>query len=103
MLEASERDLPGDYNPPARLAATYKALKRWDEALAASDRALERAYGPRTLGILSTRADIFSGKGDKEAARRTLEQALATAEALPPGQRSEGAINNLKKKLETLK
>jgi tetratricopeptide (TPR) repeat protein len=103
MLEASERDLPGDYNPPARLATAYKALKRWDEALAASDRALTRAYGPRTLGILSTRADILSGKGDQEAARRTLEQALATAEALPPGQRSEATIAGLKKKLEALK
>src|SRR5262249_33728115 len=39
MLEASERDLPDDYNPPARLALAYKTMKRWNEALAASDRA----------------------------------------------------------------
>ena len=43
MLEASERDFPRDYNPPARLSAAYKAMKRWDEALAANDRALALA------------------------------------------------------------
>jgi tetratricopeptide (TPR) repeat protein len=103
MLEASERDLPGDYNPPARLATAYLWMKRWDEALAASDRALTKAYGPRKLGIYSTRADIFSGKDDREAARRTLEEAIAFADALPPGQRSESAIAGLRKKLEALK
>lgn len=103
MLEASERDLPGDYNPPARLATAYMWMKRWDEALAASDRALAKAYGPRRLGICSTRADIFSGKGDREAARRTLEEAIAYADALPPGQRSENSIAGLRKKLEGLR
>ncbi len=103
MLEAAERDLPEDYNPPARLATAYLWLKRWDEALAPSSRALAKAYGPRKLGIYSTRADIFSGKGDREAARRTLEEAIAYADALPPGQRSENAILGLRKKLEALK
>jgi tetratricopeptide (TPR) repeat protein len=99
MLTASERDLPDDYNPPARLAVAYKAMKRWDDALAASDRALKKAYGPRTLGMLQVRADIYTGKGDPAAARRTLEEALRMAEALPPGQRSEGTIAALRKKL----
>src|SRR5205085_3769326 len=52
MLQASEKDLPGDYNPPARLAAAYNAMKDWDDALAASERALKLAYGPRRLRIL---------------------------------------------------
>ena len=64
MLEASEKDLPEDYNPPARLANAYKAMKKWDEALAASDRAMAKVYGPRKLGVYSTRVDILSGKGD---------------------------------------
>jgi len=102
MLEASERDLPGDYNPPARLAAAFLWLKRWDEALAASDRALARAYGPRKLGFYSTRADIFSGKGDPAAARRTLEEAIRYAESLPAEQRSEATIAGLRKKLAAL-
>jgi len=102
MLEASERDFPNDYNPPARLAAAYKAMKRWDEALAASDRALAKVYGPRKLRVLQDRADIYVGRGETTSARRTLEEAVATAESLPLGQRSEGAIAALRKKLEAL-
>ena len=102
MLQASERDLPDDYNPPARLAAAYKAMKKYDEALAASDRALAKAYGPRKLGILQTRADIYREKGDAAAARKTMEDAVKLAESLPEGQRSEKTIANLKKKLEAL-
>lgn len=103
MLEASERDLPGDYNPPARLASAFKAMKQWDAALAASDRALAKVYGPRKLGVYSTRADIFSGKGDIAGARRTLEEAIAYADSLPAGQRSEGTLAALRKRLEALK
>ncbi len=102
MLEASERDLPNDYNPPARLAVAYKALKRWDDALKASDRALAKAYGPRKIGMWITRADIFSGMSDAAAAKGAIEQALSEAEAFPPGQRSENQIASLKKKLAAM-
>ena len=102
MLQQSEKDFPDDYNPPARLAVAYLEMGRWDEAVAASDRALARAYGPRKLRLYQNRADIFVGKGDPAGARKTLEEAIAFAEALPPGQRSEGAIASLKKKLATI-
>jgi len=102
MLQASERDLPNDYNPPARLAAAYKAMKKYDEALAASDRALAKAYGPRKLGILQTRADIYKEKGETAAARKTIEEAVKLAESLPEGQRSDRTIAALKKKLEKM-
>jgi tetratricopeptide (TPR) repeat protein len=102
MLEASERDLPDDYNPPARLAVAYKAGRRYDEALAASDRALSKAYGPRKVGILLTRADIYAAKGDRASARRTLEETLEYAQSLPAGQRSEKTIATVKKKLEAM-
>ncbi len=103
MLEASERDLPSDYNPPARLSTALKALSRWDEAMAASDRAMARAYGPRKLLLYRTRADIYAGKGDVASARRTLEEAIRFAEALPEGQRSEGTVTLLRKRLEGMK
>ncbi|MEO8350069.1 MAG: tetratricopeptide repeat protein, partial [Acidobacteriota bacterium] len=103
MLQQSERDLPGDYNPPARLASAYRAMKRYDDALAASDRALAKAYGPRKLGILQTRADIYKEKGDLASARKTIEEAVRLAESLPEGQRSERTIASIKKKLEGLK
>ena len=102
MLTASERDLPGDYNPPARLATAWKAMKRWTEALAASDRAMAKAYGPRKLLFYQTRSDIYVGLADSTAARRTLAEAVSFAEALPPGQRSETTIATLKRKLQAL-
>jgi predicted negative regulator of RcsB-dependent stress response len=75
-------------------------MKKLDEALAASDRALPRVQGPRRLSVLQTRADIFAAKGDAASARETLQQALAYAEGLPAGQRREGTIKALRKKLE---
>jgi thiol-disulfide isomerase/thioredoxin len=48
MLEQSERDFPDDYNPPARLGKAYLDLGRYDDAAAALERALGRAYGPRS-------------------------------------------------------
>jgi tetratricopeptide (TPR) repeat protein len=102
MLEASERDLPDDYNPPARLAAVYARMERWNEGLAASERALAKAYGPRKLRILQTRADLQTGMGDVAAARATLEEALALAESLPPGQRSERTIDGLRRAIEAM-
>jgi tetratricopeptide (TPR) repeat protein len=103
MLEASERDFPQDYNPPARLAAAYQAMKEWDKAVAASDRALRLVYGPRKLRVLDIKADVLKSKGDLAGARRTLEQAVAFAEALPAGQRSDARVAALKKKLDSLK
>jgi tetratricopeptide (TPR) repeat protein len=103
MLEQSARDFPDDYNPPARLALAYRALKRWDEALAASDVAMSKAYGPRKLTFYTARSDMYVGKGDKDAAIKTLEEALAYAQALPEGQRSKNTIASLQKRIDKLK
>ena len=100
MLQESEKDLPDDYNPPSRLAVAYMAMKKPDEALAASNRALPKVSGPRRVQVLQRRSDIFAAKGDAAASREALEQALACAKSLPAGQRSEGQIRALKKKLE---
>jgi len=102
MLDQSERDFPDDYNPPARLGLAYRTMGKNDDALAAYDRALAKAYGPRKIGILRGKADTYAAKGDKESARRTIEEAIRYAESLPVGQRSETTIASLKKKLETL-
>jgi tetratricopeptide (TPR) repeat protein len=102
FLEQSEKDFPDDYNPPQRLATAYKAMKKWPEALAASDRALKHAYGPRQFLVLNTRADIQLGMGERDAAEKTLNEALAKAEAMPDGQKSEGTIKNLKGRIEKL-
>jgi tetratricopeptide (TPR) repeat protein len=100
MLQQSEKDLPGDYNPPARLAVAYHEASRLDEALAASNRALPKVTGPRRVQVLQRRSDVFAARGDAAAAREALEQALAYAESLPAGQRSERQVEGLKRRLE---
>lgn len=102
MLEQSQKDFPDDYNPPSRLAAAYRAMKEWDRAIAAAKLAIPKSQGPRRLSIYRGLADAYLGKGDKEAARATLKEAIAYAEAMPEGQRNANAIASLKKKLESV-
>ncbi len=99
MLDQSHREFPGDYNPLARLAMAYNAMKQWDKALAASTEAMTLAYGPRKLRIYDTRAQIQAGAGDSTAARATLVEAVRYAEALPEGQRSDRSIAAFRKEL----
>jgi tetratricopeptide (TPR) repeat protein len=82
MLEASARDFPGDYNPPARMAVAYLAMKRTDEALAAIDRSLALAYGPRTLRLLATKSDVLVARGDRAGAAAVLKDAIARAKGM---------------------
>ena len=100
MLKASEKDFPDDYNPPARLTLAYEAMKDYETALASSDKALSKAYGPRLVGMLVIRARIYQEKGDLVSARIAMQEAIREAEALPPGQRSDSQIAALRKKLE---
>ncbi len=85
-LKASETALPDDYNPPARLAVLYREMGKLDDALAASDRAMAKAYGPRKIGILTNRAQIFELRGDRAGARGAIQEALTLAESLPDQQ-----------------
>ena len=102
MLQQSEKDFPDDYNPPYRLSIAYTDLKRWDEAVAASDRALKRAYGPRKVLILRMRSDLMTAKGDAAGAREAIAEAIRTTEALPSEQKSEKGLASLRKKLDAL-
>jgi hypothetical protein len=98
-LEASERDLPNDYNPPARLAVVLRELGRYDEALAASDRALAKVYGPRTIALWEARATIFEKKGDPTGAKAALQHAIDFAATLPPSDRVKRTVARLEKRL----
>jgi tetratricopeptide (TPR) repeat protein len=102
MLEQSERDFPKDYNPPARLGLVYRTMKKYDEAIAAYDRALELGYGPRKVAIMRGRADSLAEKGDKEAARQAMQETISYAKSLPEPQRSERTIAALEKRLSEL-
>ena len=86
-LQASERDLPGDFVPPASLAALWLELGRPADAVAAADRALALAGGPRRIRVLVTRARGQVALGDRAGARDTLGRALSEAAALPDATR----------------
>ncbi len=102
MLEQSEKDFPNDYNPPARLGIAWREMGEYDKSLAAFDRALAKAYGPRKITIYQGKALTYSKKGDKEGERQTIEQAIHYAESLPAEQHSAQIVVSLKKQLEAI-
>ena len=102
FLEARERALPGDYNPPHYLARVYNALGKWELGLAALERALGKAYGPRKASMLGLKADLLLGQGKKDAAAEALREQLALYRALPPGQRQERGERRAEQRLATL-
>jgi tetratricopeptide (TPR) repeat protein len=83
-LERDERELPNDYNPPYLLAIQLNEMKRYDEALAACDRALHLAYGGGKLRAYALKGQILERKGDKAGAKKTYGEGLAFAKTLPP-------------------
>ena len=102
MLEQSAKDFPEDYNPHARLAAAYRAMKNYDQAIASADRALARAYGPRKLLIYRTKIDALVDQGNKEAARAVLNEAITYARSLPKPQQRDSTVAAFEKRLEQL-
>jgi tetratricopeptide (TPR) repeat protein len=97
-LQASEKALPEDYNPPYRLALLYRELGRHQEAAAAADRALAKAYGPRKLKVFELKAQALSRQGDAAAWKETLRAAVAFADGLPAGQR-QGSVARLAERM----
>jgi tetratricopeptide (TPR) repeat protein len=99
-LAQSEKELPADYNPPARLALLYRELGQFDEGLAAIERALGKCKeGPRKLRLFNTKASLLEKKGDTAGRKKTLEEALAYAKKLPKGQQSPRAVAALEAQL----
>lgn len=101
-LLASERELPGEFNPPSLLGVVYLELGRAQDALAAAERALSRAEGPRRVRVLVLTADAHAALGDRNAARASLERALAEAAALPEASRPRGYVRRAERKLAEL-
>jgi tetratricopeptide (TPR) repeat protein len=102
MLQLSEREFPTDYNPPSRLAAAYRAMKLWDEAIASSKKAVALSQGPRRVLIYRGLADAYLGKGDKDAARATLKEAMAYTQSLPDPDRMKNTLASLQKKMDSI-
>jgi tetratricopeptide (TPR) repeat protein len=104
MLTEREKQLPDSYEPPARLASVLNALKRYPEALAAIDRALKFAYGPRRVGYLGTKAEILGALGKVDEQVKTLEEQVAGYEAQAKRQTAKPErMITAKKRLEAAK
>lgn len=99
LLERRERELPGSYEPPARLASVLNKLARYEEAKVAIERAIARAYGPRRLGYVRLRGDLQAKLHDRKGQLETLREEVRGYEALPPGQASPAALGDAKKRL----
>ncbi len=99
MLEQREREMPDSYEPPARLASVLSKVDRLPEALAAVDRAIKRAYGPRKLQYLRLKADILGRMGDSKGQVEALREEVAGHEALAKGHADKERLADAKKRL----
>ena len=95
LLAAREKEMPSDYNPPARLARVYFEEKKLPEAEAAVDRALSMMpKSQRRIGILGLKAKILKAQGKSTDA--VLHEQLDVLRSLPAPQRNpdlEGKIS----------
>lgn len=91
-LEKSVRDLPREYDPPARLGWIYLQAGKLPEAAKWIDAALAMVYGPRKAKVLALRVEIAQKQHDKPGERRALEETVRLWESLPPGQANPEAL-----------
>lgn len=101
-LEKSARDLPGEYDPPARLGWIYFKGGKLAEAATWTDKAIALAYGPRKARVLAQRAEIAKAASDPTAERTYREQTVALWASLPPGQANPDALAKAKEALAKL-
>jgi thiol-disulfide isomerase/thioredoxin len=86
LLSDREKEMPQDYNPPARLARVLFEEKKLPEAEAAIDRALAKMdRGQRRVGILGLKAKILTAQG--KSATAVLREQLEVLRSLPRTQR----------------
>ena len=101
-LEKSAKDLPDQYDPPARLGWIYLKAGKLDLAAKWTDEALHLVYGPRRGRLLTQRAEIAAAAKDTKAARDYLQQAIDLYDGLPPGQAAPEALAAVKAQLAAL-
>ena len=98
-VEKLAKDLPKEYDPPARLGWLYLKAGKLPEAAKWTEHALTLVYGPRKGRVLAQRAEIAKAAGDKDTERKYRAEAVKLWESLPPGQQSP---DNLAKAKEAL-
>jgi thioredoxin-like negative regulator of GroEL len=93
------KELPQEYDVPARLGWLYLKADKLAEAATWTDKAIALAYGPRKARVLAQRADIAQKQGDKAAERRYREDIVKLWESLPPAQQNPEALAKAKQTL----
>jgi len=98
LLAQREKEMPEDYNPPARLARVLFEEKKLPQAEAAIDRALGKMdRGQRRVGILGLKAKILQAQGKDTAA--VVREQLDVLRSLPATQRRPEQEAELERKL----
>jgi tetratricopeptide (TPR) repeat protein len=100
MLEERRRQFPDSYEPVARLADVLTKLGRPREALAAADRAIALAYGPRRLRYVKLRAELLGKLGDPAGELAALRDEVAGYEGLAPGQQNPEKLADARRRLD---
>ncbi len=100
LLAQREKQMPADYNPPARLARVLLEEKKLPEAEAAVDRALSMMpRSQRRVGILGLKARVLKAAG--KPADAVVREQLEVLRALPAPQRSPEQETRLEEQLKT--
>ncbi|HMC34723.1 MAG TPA: hypothetical protein VKH65_09970, partial [Myxococcales bacterium] len=100
LLAQREKEMPSDYNPPARLARVLFEEKKLPEAEAAVDRALAKMdRGQRRVGILDLKAKILKAEGKSTTA--VLREQLDVLRSLPKTQRKPAREAEIERQLGT--
>jgi thioredoxin-like negative regulator of GroEL len=101
-LQKSVKDLPTDYDPPARLGWVYMKAGKLAEAAAATEASIKLAYGPRKVRVLTQRAEIAKLQNDKPAEKKYRQEIVTHLKSLPPTQTSPEAIAKAEKAVAEL-
>ena len=98
-LKRSEQELPGEFVVPSLLGVVYLDMNRPADALAAADRALALAQGPRRVRVMVLKAEAQLKLDRRADARATLEKALSEGEMLPDNAKPTGYMKKARKML----
>ncbi len=97
--EALAKQLPTEYDPPARLGWLYLKAGKLPEAATWTEKAIALVYGPRKGRLLTQRAEIAKAAGDKATETHYRQQAVKLWESLPAGQQSPENLDKAKQAL----
>jgi thiol-disulfide isomerase/thioredoxin len=101
-LEKLAVELPGEYDPPYRLAWVSMKIGALDQALGAATRAAEMAYGPRKGRALAMVAEVHKARGDQKAERAARKAVVDFYESLPAGHRKDDSLEEARAALDAV-